>query len=446
MEERYPELIDPKRRTWNATPKIDPLSTRARSALAGLDKLGAQVIPNKEPTKTPKLSRMAPVQPARAQSNGPRPGPGMINPRIDVRPGQGEVPGPMGHRQNSRHQLTSSMGIHNSPLQASNHASESQRSPDRRRRVDRCKGKAHVEKGLPDHELSNSNHAPSRTGGKGNHNRHCHKRSISSDSHTRDPSYRHDMTSQRLTSRSKDRLRHATMPRGFRKPKFKTFSGFGDPNNHIKSFDSHISFWASEEEVYARAFPNSLSGQTLKWFHKLPPNSIDCWQDIVDIFMEKFGASIIADADERTLMKIQQKPGETLRIYATRFEEVATNIPTANENVTMISFFYGLRWPLKEKLVLEPPGMRNELSKLVIQYIKMEERPHLRSPRREDLRAPRRHPNPVVTNYTPRPQKIKAPPNRRDLRKYCEYHKDHGHDTDESRILKAEIEKLIKRG
>ncbi|GAA0176224.1 hypothetical protein LIER_29256 [Lithospermum erythrorhizon] len=89
-------------------------------------------------------------------------------------------------------------------------------------------------------------------------------------------------------------------------PKFKTFSGFGDPGNHLKSFDSHLSFWASDDEVYARTFPNNL-------------------------FMDKFGASIVADDDEGPLMEIQQKPGKTLRSFATRFEEVATNIPTANE-------------------------------------------------------------------------------------------------------------------
>ncbi|GAA0153351.1 hypothetical protein LIER_11610 [Lithospermum erythrorhizon] len=87
-------------------------------------------------------------------------------------------------------------------------------------------------------------------------------------------------------------------------PKFKTFSGIGDPNNHLKSFDSKLSFWANDDEAYARAFPSSLSGQTLKLFHKLPPNSIDCWQDVVDLFMDKFGASIVADVDERTLMEI----------------------------------------------------------------------------------------------------------------------------------------------
>ncbi|GAA0151081.1 hypothetical protein LIER_09875 [Lithospermum erythrorhizon] len=157
------------------------------------------------------------------------------------------------------------------------------------------------------------------------------------------------------------------MPRGFKMPKFKTFSGIGDPSNHLKSFDSQPSFWASDDEVYTRAFPSSLSSQALKWFHKLPPNSIDCLEDEVDLFMDTFRALIVADEDERTLMEIQQRPEETVRSYATQFEEVATNIQMANEKVTMISFFHRLRYgPLKEKLVLEPPATRNELSKLVI--------------------------------------------------------------------------------
>ncbi|GAA0146978.1 hypothetical protein LIER_06792 [Lithospermum erythrorhizon] len=37
-------------------------------------------------------------------------------------------------------------------------------------------------------------------------------------------------------------------------------------------------------------------------------------------------------------------------------------------------------------------------------------------------------------------------PGRRDRTPYCGYHREHGHDTNECRILNAEIEKLIKRG
>ncbi|GAA0171858.1 hypothetical protein LIER_25797 [Lithospermum erythrorhizon] len=87
--------------------------------------------------------------------------------------------------------------------------------------------------------------------------------------------------------------------------KFKTFNKFGHPSNYLKSFDSQLSFLTSDDEVYARAFPSSFSGQALKWFHKLTPNSIDGWQDLVDLFMDKFGESIVADEDERALKEIQ---------------------------------------------------------------------------------------------------------------------------------------------
>ena len=37
-------------------------------------------------------------------------------------------------------------------------------------------------------------------------------------------------------------------------------------------------------------------------------------------------------------------------------------------------------------------------------------------------------------------------PNKRNKSKYCRFHKDHGHDTDECYDLKQQIENLIKQG
>ncbi|GAA0162431.1 hypothetical protein LIER_18524 [Lithospermum erythrorhizon] len=116
------------------------------------------------------------------------------------------------------------------------------------------------------------------------------------------------------------------MPKGFIMSKLRAFDGMGDPSNHLKAYDLQFSFWASEDDVYARAFPGSLSGTALKCFHKLPPNSINCWQDTVDLFIDKFGASIVAEEDEEALMNLKQKSGETLRSYAKCFQRVLNNI------------------------------------------------------------------------------------------------------------------------
>ncbi|GAA0186803.1 hypothetical protein LIER_34091 [Lithospermum erythrorhizon] len=101
------------------------------------------------------------------------------------------------------------------------------------------------------------------------------------------------------------RLRHKSMPKDFRMPKFKTYDGMGYPSNHTKAYDSQLSLRASEDDVYARAFPSSLIGAALKWFHKLPPDTIDCWQDFMDVFMDKFEESIVAEQDEEELMNLK---------------------------------------------------------------------------------------------------------------------------------------------
>ena len=46
----------------------------------------------------------------------------------------------------------------------------------------------------------------------------------------------------------------------------------------------------------------------------------------------------------------------------------------------------------------------------------------------------------------PEPRKMKTSDKRRDNSKFCRYHKDHGHETDDCWKLKEEIEKLIQRG
>ena len=44
------------------------------------------------------------------------------------------------------------------------------------------------------------------------------------------------------------------------------------------------------------------------------------------------------------------------------------------------------------------------------------------------------------------PEKMKGDPNKRNHNKYCRFHKDHGHDTDECFDLKQQIKNLIRQG
>ncbi|GAA0152132.1 hypothetical protein LIER_10689 [Lithospermum erythrorhizon] len=252
------------------------------------------------------------------------------------------------------------------------------------------------------------------------------------------------------------RLRHESMPRGFRMPKFKTLYGMGDPSNHINAYDSQLSFWASEDDVYTKAFPSSLSGAALKWFHKLPPNSIDCWQDSVDLFMDKFGASIIAEQDEEALMNLKQKPEETLCDYPIvskgwrkqkrQPKEQSRFIPETNhkdpQRLTCVGKIIEKpqeetvsKWRTKRKDSEKGEWKSKATSRAVYtSYTPLRTSMRKVYGQMEDMKL------------LPKPQKLRSHPNRQDPKLFCEYHKDHRQDTDDCRVLKAKIKKLIRRG
>ena len=49
-------------------------------------------------------------------------------------------------------------------------------------------------------------------------------------------------------------------------------------------------------------------------------------------------------------------------------------------------------------------------------------------------------------HYLKRPRPLHSSPNVRDKKKYCRFHKDHGHYIEDCKDLKEQIEELIQKG
>ncbi|GAA0166191.1 hypothetical protein LIER_21405 [Lithospermum erythrorhizon] len=179
-------------------------------------------------------------------------------------------------------------------------------------------------------------------------------------------------------------------------------------------------------------------------------------------------------------MDIQQRPNETLKGYHKQYNDILLTIPEVNNKVAYMAFYRGLSYgKLKKALVLETPLSKDELTALVRQYVELEglknkesrprdlrdtlrKRGRSRSPRKTPVWDRLQGPNagstplrvPIAEVYAqiedkkllPKPVRMRSVPGRRDKMQYCEYHREHGHNTNECRVLDAEIDKLIKRG
>ncbi|GAA0155812.1 hypothetical protein LIER_13455 [Lithospermum erythrorhizon] len=181
---------------------------------------------------------------------------------------------------------------------------------------------------------------------------------------------------------------------------------------------------SNDPNIYAKAFSNSLSNRALEWYMTLPLKSIDSYQQTVDAFIAKFGSAIQKHQDERALLDIQQRPNETLKSYHKRYNDILLTIPVVNNKVVYMAFYRGLAYgKLKKDLVLETPLPKDDLTTRLEVYAQIEDKKLL-----------------------PKPVRMRSAPGKRDRTCYCKYYHEHGHDTNECRVLDAEIEKIIKRG
>ncbi|GAA0173824.1 hypothetical protein LIER_41595 [Lithospermum erythrorhizon] len=124
-----------------------------------------------------------------------------------------------------------------------------------------------------------------------------------------------------------DRLDSVALPSGFKHPQFHLFDGSGDTLKHLKGFIAHMTITSNNPDVYAKPFPNSLTGKALDWYMELPLKSIDTYQATADVFVAKFGTAIQTMQDERILMDIKQSPNESLSSYNKRYNDLLLSIP-----------------------------------------------------------------------------------------------------------------------
>ncbi|CAA0810441.1 Unknown protein, partial [Striga hermonthica] len=194
--------------------------------------------------------------------------------------------------------------------------------------------------------------------------------------------------------------------------------------------------------------------------------------------MQRMIAEAVATQIKQTRVEQPRKEGETLRDYVARYTRACVNVPSANEEIKSGGLTRGLHPGLCRNSLAKRPGrMFDEVLGRCAKYMNVEEaeadflqatKAKAESRDEKKDKKPGRSRGWRTTQYTPLPASnarilevmekeirenvVMWPRTRKDgLKKpksdlYCRFHKDYGHNTDECRHLKNEIERLIKAG
>ncbi|XP_024026719.1 uncharacterized protein LOC112093118 [Morus notabilis] len=280
------------------------------------------------------------------------------------------------------------------------------------------------------------------------------------------------------------------LPDKYRSPSIPPYDGRRDPDDHLEMYTGHM----------------LLHG----WFRTLRPNSISSWDELKEAFSLQFIGVKKYVPPKQNLTAIYQKSNESLREWLARYGEAVAATMDITDREALMGALSSMKkiTPSKRELNRKPLSSYKEFLARAQGYINAEEAdandpehrsnknkgteqgsmpakqdgkkrrsggsgdkqpaattsaPKAKKPRQEDARKPRLfqkydsyHELTVGVeevfnqvgrgNLLRRPEPMKSDPSRRNQKKFCRFHGDVGHHTNDCADLKDEIERVIREG
>ena len=293
------------------------------------------------------------------------------------------------------------------------------------------------------------------------------------------------------------------LPDKFKMPTIKHYDGTTDPADHLDKYSSWMILHGYSDAITCRAFDSTLEGHAKRWFRRLPEGSIHTWDQLRKLFMTNYVGAKGPEITTDMLLEVKQRQDESLRDWIERFTTAKNSMRSCADQEALMAakacVWRNSRFAFEMRL--HPVDTYAEYIRKARQYANAElpnsgkkkdsatskEEPtrdkkrgrnsdqagqkQEKKPREDGThtnqegRNPRRQRQGLYTEYhaltatieeiyvatqnreeyrPPRP--LRSDATKRNQTKYCRFHRDRGHDTNDCWDLKDEIEALIRRG
>ncbi|GJT59196.1 reverse transcriptase domain-containing protein [Tanacetum coccineum] len=234
--------------------------------------------------------------------------------------------------------------------------------------------------------------------------------------------------------------------------------------------------------TWCHMFNSTLTGNARVWFDDLPPESIDSYNDLREAFLKNYLQQKKCIRDPIVLHNIKQRDGESTEDFIQRYKSESGNVKGAPECMRISGFVHGITNPeLIKRFHEKIPKTVDEMMQVATSFLQGQEAAsnqerkkvpqawrHPEGNHRQNFKkgggfrsqhkAEKRPDRFALLTKTPKEilalekGKFKTPPpmttpvEKRNANKFCEFHGEVGHNTDECNHLRKQIEDMLKAG
>ncbi|KAL0410964.1 UNVERIFIED_CONTAM: hypothetical protein Slati_3686100 [Sesamum latifolium] len=266
-------------------------------------------------------------------------------------------------------------------------------------------------------------------------------------------------------------------------PDLPKYDGTKDPQEHVAAFELVMNLYGQSSAINAKLFITTLTGKAQEWFTSLPSGGIETFEQLIQKFTFHFASKRKQKRSATYLFNIRQREDESLKNFIGRFNNETLEVQDLRIDMMVSILIHGLKkGPFASALARDPPEDVEQLMRIAQKYIDEEEinamkdgewqrsrdRGQWKDSREKQVRMEKERDPPYKLKfhrYTPLtttrtkalmmveksnllqwPQHTRFTPAKKYSSKYCKFHREKGHDTEDCFQLKDEIQKLVRQG
>ncbi|GJU87622.1 reverse transcriptase domain-containing protein [Tanacetum coccineum] len=230
----------------------------------------------------------------------------------------------------------------------------------------------------------------------------------------------------------------------------KTYDGSKDPEDHLKIFQAAAKTERWAMPTWCHMFNSTLTGNARVWFDDLLPESIDSYDDLKKAFLENYLQQKKCIKDPIEIHNIKQRERESTEDFVKRYKLESRDVKGDPEYMRISGFVHrGVAASNHERNKTFPPWKQHEVS---------QKQNFKKGGFRNQQRSERKQYRFSLLTKTPKEifaldkgkfnalPPMTTPVEKQNHAKFCEFHGEVGHNTDECMHLKKQIEEMLKVG